>query len=292
MNNDAQKLKAAGFDLVLPGNFSPQLRRQLLSSGASYIDLELWWAVHLKCEATERTKASGQPPGCSLGAGDQEALAAAAEEHVDSVKSDPGLAGFWILDDYPGGDISATLTRLHDVVHRAGASIGKDLPTICGLEGALDVRNSAKVRFQSQHALAERGMINVSPSSCDYVAPYPYGASAQANPELVDWSLRNVVPYTLHLLRAKGFRTSRVLIPIIHAFGNCNRPRVPGTNCDVSPRPRDILAQAKAWTDAGAVAMMFFTWRSEDADVSYSNDPEIRDGIQHAAAYFRAHHHY
>jgi hypothetical protein len=90
------------------------------------------------------------------------------------------------------------------------------------------------------------------------------------------------------LLQTQGFRTSGLLIPILQAFGNCDRGPDPRNSCKVVPRQQDIVAQAKAWTDGGAVTIMFFTWQSSDSDEKYLNTASIWDGVQQAAAYFRA----
>src|SRR6516165_1422950 len=42
---DARQLNLASFNLVLPSNFSPELRAALFSEGAAYIDHELWWLI-------------------------------------------------------------------------------------------------------------------------------------------------------------------------------------------------------------------------------------------------------
>jgi len=288
---DAQQLNLAGFNLVLPSNFSSTLRAALLSEGLAYIDLELWSLIDEKCiqQAASR-KAMHLPPSCNLNPADQQDIVAAAKKHLDEVKTDPGLAGFWILDDYPQGDITEVLKMLHNLVHATGTAIGRNLPTICGLGGSLDLRDSTRESFKPQHKWIDQPAINVTPAGCDYVAPYFYGSRPQPNPDLVDWSMQEVIPYALQVLRARGFNTSGILVPLLHAFGSCKRPRPSGASCYVTPRPQDILAQAKAWTDAGAIAMMFFTWHSQDSDEDYLNTASIRDGVQQAAAYFRAHH--
>jgi hypothetical protein len=289
---DARQLKTASFNLVLPSSFVADLRASLFGEGAAFIDHKIWSLIDNKCTAQVASKkAMRLPPSCDLTPIEQQEIAKAAKEHLEEIKTEPGLAGFWILDDYPQGDITAVLKTIHNLVHAAGASVGRNLPTICGLGGSLDLRDSTRESFKPQHKWIDQPAINVTPAACDYVAPYFYGRRPQPNPDLVDWSMRDVIPYALQVLRAKGFNTSGILIPILDAFGSCERPRPSGTSCYVTPRPMDILAQAKAWTEAGAVAMMFFTWQSQDSDENYLNSASIRDGVQQAAAYFREHHH-
>jgi hypothetical protein len=286
---DARQMTLDGFNLVIPSRFSQELRTELRGDGALYIDLTLWSLINERCKKEyESRSARHLPRVCTISVSDEEDIVTAARKHIGEVAKDPGLAGFWILDDYPGSDISRILKRFHQIVSEAGAASGRHLPTVCGLQGELDARDSTNQPIKPHHQYVDRAITNVSPDACDYVSPYPYGYSLNSDPALVDWSLHDVIPYTIQLLRAKGFNTSGLLIPLLHAFGN-NPP--PGSYRNVTPRPQDILAQAKAWTDAGAVALMFFTWQSADADVSYANSPSIRDGVQQAAAYFRAHHH-
>lgn len=286
--DDARQLSLAGFDLVLPSNFSSVVRAALATNGVAYIDLGLWTLIHTHCS---KSTSAQTPPACAFSESDEQEILLAARRHIDEVKENRNLVGFWVLDDYPGGDISKLLRSIRKLVHEAAASAGRDLPTICGVQGALAVKKSANAAFSFDRRWVDRGMANISPAACDFVAPYAYGATPQASPEYIDWSLRDVIPYTIGLLQQKGFRTSSVVIPIIQAFGSCERRRSPRDSCFPAPRPADILVEAKAWTDAGAVAMMFFTWGSLDADEKYANSPEIKDGVQQAAAYFRAHHH-
>jgi hypothetical protein len=289
---DARQLKSASFNLVLPSSASTNLRTELFGDGAAFIDHEIWSVINEKCRTQVATKkAAHLSPSCDLTPADQEEIVTAAKKHLEEVKTQPGLAGVWILDDYPQGDITPVLKTLHSLVHAAGASAGRNLPTICGLGGSLDLRDSVQQPFKPQHKWIDQPAINVTPAACDYVAPYFYGSRPQPNPDLVDWSMRDVIPYALQVLRAKGFNTSGILIPVLDAFGSCDRPRPSGTSCYVTPRPKDIVAQAKAWTDAGAVAMLFFTWQSRDSDENFLNTASIRDGVQQAAVYFRAHHH-
>jgi hypothetical protein len=51
--SDAQQVNLAGFNLVVPGDFSPELRAGLRSQGAAFLDFELWWLVHVECDKQE-----------------------------------------------------------------------------------------------------------------------------------------------------------------------------------------------------------------------------------------------
>lgn len=281
---DAKRMTADGLKLTLLSASAPDILATLREGGAKYIDNFFWEQIHQKCKSQyDPQTANHQELACTLSRSDQSAIVEAAAAHLKQVAADPGLVAFWILDDYPHGDISATLKALHDVVKQGNATGGFQRATICGIGGSLDAKPSAEDRqFTPNRSYTEQSLINISPEACDLVSPYFYGTAPKDDPQLIDWSMMDLMPYFLQKLRDKGFdTTAQLLLPVSHAFSY----RAPsGTTFWVTPRPGDIATQMKAYCDAGAFSMLFFTWQSHDADRSYSNDEAIREGVQKGRA--------
>jgi hypothetical protein len=282
--DDANRMTADGLKLTLLSSTAPEILAALREGGAGYIDLFFWEQMYQKCKAQfEGQQATHRPLACNLSIGDRQAVTQAAAAHLHQVELDPGLVAFWILDDYPHGDISLTLKMLHDLVTRSNAASGFTRATICGVGGSLDAKQSPDDwQFVSNRRYTENSLINVSPAACDLVSPYFYGTAPADDPRLIDWSMKDLMPYFLQKLRDKGFNTStRLLLPVDHAFSY----KAPNASTFyVMPRPDDIAAQMKAYCDAGAFSMLFFTWQSHDADRSYSNNDAIRAGVQKGRA--------
>jgi hypothetical protein len=277
--SDAKLMAADGLKLTLLSSTAPDVLATLREGGAKYIDNFLWEQIHQKCKSQYEPQTSNhQVLACTLSTGDQSAIVEAAVAHLKQVAGDPGLVAFWILDDYPHGNISDTLKALHDVVKQGNATGSVQRATICGIGGSLDARHAAQDRdFTPNRGYTEQSLVNISPEACDLVSPYFYGTAPKDDPQLIDWSMKDLMPYFLQRLSDRGFDTAApLLLPVSHAFSY----RAPNGTFWVSPRPGDIATQMKAYCDAGAFSMLFFTWQSHDADRSYSNDDAIREGVQ------------
>ena len=276
---DAKRMTGDGLKLTLLSSTAPDILATLREGGAKYIDNFFWEQIHQKCKSQYGPQtANHQPLACTLSTDDRTAIVEAAAAHLKQVAADPGLVAFWILDDYPHGDISMTLRALHDVVKQGNATGGFQHATICGIGGSLDSRHSAQdPQFAFNRDYTEQSLINIVPEACDLVSPYFYGTALKDDPELIDWSMKDLMPYFLQRLRDRGFDTAApLLLPVSHAFSY----RGPSGTFWVTPRPGDVETQMNAYCDAGAFSILFFTWQSHDADRSYSNDDAIREGVQ------------
>ena len=275
---DAEQLNADGFTLVLPSSYDPKLLAALAHHGIKYIDNYMWQLIYQACrQQNDFRRAQHQVAACELSTEEQEAIASQTRNHLEAISSDHSVAGFWILDDYPG-QISPTLKTIHSLVAHANAAAGLHRPTICGAGGILDMKNMSRRISRRYLNLA---LSNITPEGCDLVSPYLYAASSDNNPDLVDWSMHKTIPYLIRTLKDRQFNVSSpLLLPLLHAFSTSNHY--------VMPRPQDIVAQTKAYAKVKPVALLFFTWQSADAEQSYSNNAVIREGVRQAAAYFRA----
>ena len=276
--DDARQMTGDGLGLTLLSVSAAPVLSALRQGGAKYIDEHLWRIVYNVClRRFDLQRAAGQPLACVISALDEDAIVKQANAYVNQIGSDPGLVGFWILDDYPRGDIRATLARLRDIVQRNNAATGYRRPTLCGVGGDLDYKQTlADPFFIQDRRYTEQAMQNLSPAACDIVSPYFYGAASQDDPRLVDWSMRTVMPYFREGLQRRGFDLSTTtIVPVAHAFSYRGT-----TTYYVTPRADDIATQMQAYCDAGAASMLFFTWQSQDAERNYKNDQSVRDGVR------------
>lgn len=278
---DAATLAHDGLFLTLPSNISLVERKALGQQGITWIDATPWNLINQACKKQYAEQAKlKQARACTLSAADQAGVLKATEARLNAVAHDDALAAYWILDDYPGGNIQPMLVRIHQLIEQQNQQTHIVRPAICGIGGNLDLKPTVKSRsFEPQHAYFDRAAVNLTPQSCDLVAPYLYASGHNNNVVLADWNLRQLLPYVLQTLQERGFDTSKpLLVPVLHAFGS----RLPqGSDAYFTPRAQDIVSQTKAYLAYHPVAFLFFTFAPDaDAPVSYSNDPAIRQGIQ------------
>lgn len=278
---DAQSMSDAGFNLTVQSAYDPTVLKAMGDAGIKHIDIQLWSYIYAQCKAQfDREAASGAPRHCELAPDQQQTILAQAAARLDKIKDDPTVAAYWVLDDYPWGDISSTLNALHALVTKVNQATHAHKAVICGVGGSLDHRNATNPAIVPDRAYIELSLRNVTPAACDVIAPYFYGAATQNDPTWIDWSMGNLMPWFMQQLRAKGF-ASPALLPVTHAFYAGKRG---GTTYYVQPRPQDMAAQARTYCANGAIALMFFTWAASDAEHAYTNDESLRDGVHQAAA--------
>jgi hypothetical protein len=278
--DDASAAVRDGFNLTVQSAYDPAVLKQMGDSGINHIDIQFWAYIYAQCKAQfERQAATGTARHCALSEEQHNAILAQAADRLEKVKDDPTVAAYWALDDYPWGDISATLNALHKLVAKANEETHAHKPVICGIGGSLDHRTATDPRIRPDRTYIQLSLSNLSPAACDVVAPYFYGAATENNPSWVDWSMSNLMPWFMQQLHAKGFNDPP-LLPVLHAFYAGRRG---GTTYYIQPRPQDMVAQARTYCASGAIALMFFTWRAADAERSYVNDPDLREGVKEAA---------
>jgi hypothetical protein len=191
----------------------------------------------------------------------------------------PNVVGYWILDDYPGADIRHVLERIHDLVNEQNRSAKIARPTVCGIGGALDLTTDSRpadVRYEH----INRALINFSVNACDVVALYPYAVGPRStSPNEVDWSKRRLLPYVFKKLRARGWNIGKnPLIGMPQAFYYAPMPRQ--TTPHVAPRPTDIAKEFSSFCEAGASAIIFYSWHDSHSEWSEGhNTPAIRKGL-------------
>jgi hypothetical protein len=271
---DATAAAADGFNLTVQSVSDPAVLQTMAKLGIKYIDIRIWGIIRAHCK-DQYGREGGGPKSCSFAPDERAAIVSEAAAHLAQVKGNPQVVAYWILDDYPGGDISATLQDLHALVHKANADDHTDKPTICGVGGSLDHRTDKNRSISPDRRYIERALTNISPAGCDVVAPYFYGSATENDPSWVDWSMSSLMPWFVGELRGRGYARAP-LLPVVHAFSAGKRS---GGTYYVHPRSQDIVAQARGYCGSGAIGLLFFTWQSTDAERSYLNDQDLRRGV-------------
>ena len=282
--DDARRMLADGLRLAVLSGTSSDVLKTLEDAGAKRIDTRLWSLLLEVCRRQyDIETAARQPLACVVSTMDQDLIATQASTYLRQVERDPALVGYWTLDDYPHGDVTATLQRFRDLVQQSNTRSGFERPTLCGVGGQLDFKRSTDDRsFSLDRRYTDQALQNVSPAGCDLVAPYFYGIASTDDARLIDWSMRELLPYFLRALRARGYdRPSQVMLPIAHAFSS---HAAGSASYYVTPNPDDVATQMQAYCESGAMSILFFTWQSADADRSYVNDATLREGVQKGRA--------
>ena len=281
---DAHQMLAAGLSLAVTAGLSSQTAAVLNAGGGRYIDNRPWSRLYAVCRLQYAVAdLNHQPRSCTLSPADESAIATQVSADLLRSEGDPALAGFWVLDDDPHGDVNSVLARIHALVAASNVRSRINRPTVCGVGGVLDHKRSpSDASFAPDRQSMVSALRNVSPAGCDLVAPYFYGAASTDDPSLVDWSLQDLLPFFELAVKGKGYPSpADVLLPLVDAFSY----HAPGaTSYYVKPRADDVLAQMHAYCAAGASSVLFFTWRSQDADTSYANDSDLQSGVQRGRA--------
>lgn len=283
--DDARQMLGDGLTLAVVAGLGVGPAAVLRAGGGRYVDAGPWERIHAACQRQYAVQdASRTARNCTLTQTDQDAIAAQIADQLRLTEGDAALAGFWILDDDPHGDITAMLARIRALVGESNARSHFNRPTICGVGGSLDHKRRADdASFAPDRQAMVQALRNVSPAGCDLVSPYFYGTASADDPSMVDWSMRDLLPFFELALQGRGYASpSDVLLPLVDAFSSHQNG---SASYYVKPRSDDILAQMRAYCDTGAFAVLFFTWQSNDADRSYANDEELRAGVLRGRAY-------
>ena len=277
--SDVTAAAADNFNLTLLSASPLPLRTALAAHGVRYLDPKPWSYIRKRCALQFATEAAqGAPRSCALTAEDAAVILDEVSARLAEFENDPDLAGYWVLDDYPSGDIRATLRAIHALVAQSNQRTLIKRPVVCGVGGFLDRREQATDPFTAEHSYTEESLVNVSPDTCDVVAPYFYGVANADDPQLVDWSMQSLMPWFIEALQTRGY-TQPTLLPVVQAFA---APATLG-QVYIAPRPADMSAQASAYCGSGsAVALLFFTWSGPGLTRTYANDADLRLGVRTA----------
>jgi hypothetical protein len=203
---------------------------------------------------------------------------------------DKRIAGYYILDDYPG-NIKAILEQVHAMVARANRSSVVMRPTVCAFYATLDSKIAHGYPFRPYHVWFDQAILNFSPQACDFISVYAY-APFGVPPDRVDWSMKDLLPFVTDSFRKAGWSQSREpLIGTPQSFGYANyAPRSLGSNKPIPGYPRthwyapttaDLQRQIGAFCAAGAAGIIAYAWNDGYPGVKQElyNDPSLLSGL-------------
>lgn len=198
---------------------------------------------------------------------------AAIAKHLQQVKGNPLIAGYWVLDDWVSWDPGSARQPLMQI-HKLIQQYTPGRPAICGLGGFIEPDTG----YQWSDWLAD----NFSPQGCDRVGLYVYTPSlpdSMPRPpaEAFNWSMTGLLPAIFSSLTKRGWDIRKEpLIGIAQAFGG---PRK-GTNLSwIIPTPQDIETQSRSFCEHGASWLVFYGW-DDSTFGPRAQTPMNNDGIE------------
>ncbi|MGH2447936.1 MAG: hypothetical protein ACRDFS_04970 [Chloroflexota bacterium] len=246
---------------------------KMAADGLHMLDESFWDYISQACQISFKTHQR-----CVISPGLERRIERETRDHLARIARQSAVAGFWVLDDYPGGDVRHTLDRIHVLVTQANRKAGVNRPMICGFTGNLDYRSGPHARWQSIDGPFKQAMANFTPRGCDMVALYIYGESPWFSVHSVDWTMHRVLPYEKAYLRRRGWNIKREpLVGIPQAFTPLHAGGV-----DWAPETGSALAtQVTAFCKGGASAILAYAWRDHNPGRGeLGNDPELRAGLE------------
>jgi hypothetical protein len=287
----ATKAAADGIQVAFqygqPPAESDPLGRKLKSLHMQVVDGYIWALLdYYECYRLKTVKPppSGQE-ACQDGdypdLTDESALLAAVAAHVQQVKDNSLIMGYWVLDDWVAWDAGSArqlLIKIHHLIEHY--TPGR--PAICGFGGSLTPDHTAGWNDWEAD--------NFSPQGCDRVGFYIYAPSLSDStpppyPDAFDWSMSGVLPALFASLQQRGWNIAKEpLIGIGQAFGG----PIAGTDRYwVTPTAQDIEIQSRSFCEHGATGLVFYGWDdSEFGPATHTplNDTAIETGIRNGIA--------
>ncbi len=216
---------------------------------------------------------------------DENVLLAAVAAHLNQVKDNPLIIGYWVLDDWvqwDAGSARPILIKIHQLIRQY--TPGR--PAICGFGGSIGLRQ--------EYAWADWIADNFSPQGCDKVGFYIYTSSLPnttpaEGPDAYNWSMSGVLPAMFASLQQRGWAMTREpLIGIVQAFGG---PTAQTGRYWVTPTARDVETQSRSFCEHGATGLTFYTWDGSGYGTESQtpmNSPQIQMGIRNGTAACKA----
>ena len=203
-------------------------------------------------------------------------------KHLQQVKDNPLIVGYWVLDDWPSWDAGSArllLIKVHQLVQRYTPS----RPTICGMGGF--------VTLGTTYSWDDGKASNFSPQGCDRVGLYiytsslpnkiPYNTVPYTSSDEYDWSMAGLLPSVFTSLKKRGWDIEKEpLIGIVQAFGG---PIKNTNNFWVTPDAQNIETQSQSFCEHGATGLAFYGWNDSSfgpGSQNPMNSLQIEQGIQ------------
>lgn len=271
-------MSANGLSMLVGGSVSESAR---IANGVSYIDGYAWNLIlAYGCSDYFARKSAS----CQISDSTSAWMLSQLKAHVDAQKADSNVIAYWLLDDYPGADVRPLLEKMHDVIvasnNDAQSSFAR--PALCGFGGQILPPSDTRPTATDPHmTYFVRALTNFSPRYCDMIAVYPYAGNNTTRPNdpaQFDWSMKYLLPEMFKELEERGWDSSKE--PLI------GMPQTFGYSTYVSPTQTDIATQMASYCNAGAVALLIYSWNDGYASAfpdKYSSEPvnssEMRAGI-------------
>ncbi len=262
------------------------LERALAAHGISVVDAGIsGFLFYWECHRTHTVK----PPPKSYGENDYcrtdedprfKNEAVVLQRTAQLLESDARrsyVAGYWVLDDWPGWDPGsgrALLQKIHNLI----VAKTPKRPAICGFGAAVSL--PGRVDWDRGTAA------NYSNAGCDMVGWYNYSPFGRRKPSLgkrLDWSMKALLPAMAHSLQQRGWRIAATpLYGIGQAWGGAygKNHYQPGLTRE------EMLEQAKGFCGFGATDIGWYAWddsgfngRTKTPNNSTSIAAGIRGGI-------------
>jgi hypothetical protein len=259
IQTDAQVLSAVAQGMTLSLNYGPvtgSLAAQMTTSGMKYLDRRIADFIYNACNFPSSRN-------CSLTARQETAVMDEVNRYLDENRSDPLIAGYYVIDDFPG-NVSHLLELITTAVHDATPT----KPTVCAFASTLDFWRTDDHRGvpATAHTALDEAIVNYTPRGCDLVDFYSYGVPVNAtgsvscatgsqipDPTKVDWSGQHLWPYVKKLLLARGWNPARGFIVTPQTFDT--------SECDYArPTAANITTQTAAACAAGAIATLSYIY--------------------------------
>jgi hypothetical protein len=235
-------------------------------------------AMHHSCPNISPSNFSAPANACTMSVADQNTLYSEVQAHLDTVKNNPDITGFWLLDDWYG-NLLPELEHIHALVAAANAQYGVKRPTVCGFSATLDFKGSPTdpTFSHTAHAWFDRAITNYSPQACDIVAPYAYAALPYPDTTGADWAMTNLMPYMVAQFKARGWDpATSYMVVITQAYSDSANQ--PGWHIPL-PTAAEVETQVAAACKGGAVGVMPFDWDyKQDGTLRLYNTPSLQDG--------------
>lgn len=205
---------------------------------------------------------------------------AAVRAHLQAVKNNQLIIGYWNLDDQALWDKSGYAINILNKAHTLIQQYTPNKPVVCGFGALLGVNNT--------YSWYSPLVLNFTPSGCDMVGLYIYSASQPdsnpvATPNVFDWSMAGLLPKIFSSLRARGWDiTKQPLVGIPQAWGG---PRTDVTTVyEVVPSVQNMQTQALSFCQAGVSALIWYAWNDSTASYFPSNTSTMKQGVQQGIA--------
>lgn len=271
-------MAADGLSMLVGGSVSESAR---VESGVSYVDGYPWGLIlAYGCPDFFARKAAS----CQIDDATSASMLAKLQAHLDAQKHDNNVIAYWILDDYPGGDISPVLEKMHDLIVASNNDPASSFPrpALCGFGGQiLPLSDKHPTPTDPHMSYFAKSLTNFSTSYCDMVAIYPYAANSGTgpnDPSQYDWSMKYLLPEMFKELQDRGWDSSaEPLIGMPQAFGYSSY---------VAPTEADLATQMTVYCNAGAVSLLVYSWNDgypsafpDKPSTEPVNSVEMRNGI-------------